>query len=316
MKSYSLPVCLLLVIVVNSCVSYHYYLDVRVGENLGVQKTAYSDERGTVRLDTPFDVDFHDKVVKMTYVSDDVPDSLGFNPEESLDRRFRWFYTYYEYKAVFGSIRDMLPFPCDDHMTKEQQQLFFRGGNVPEGWNGIEMYLLLDDVNKRFADWYADAVFFTMCDIFEPYCTEGQIEVLNTCKADFMGGMQKEKLFMIEPGEFEERLVQIAPDKGFGSIYSDNNEAVDKSYAEVSGIADRFSYSFIYSVRMPGRWYEGNAVDFIDGAPVWKIDAYRLMCDDLVLEAVTRKVNIWAFVLTFAIIAFLLQVFAKLFSKK
>ena len=59
-----------------------------------------------------------------------------------------------------------------------------------------------------------------------------------------------------------------------------------------------------------------NAVDFIDGSPVWKVDGYRLMDEDLVLEATFRTLNIWAFVLTFALILLLLQVFAKLFSKR
>ena len=69
-------------------------------------------------------------------------------------------------------------------------------------------------------------------------------------------------------------------------------------------------------MNMPGIYFEGNAVDFIDGSPVWKVDSYRLMDEDLVLEATFRTLNIWAFVLTFALILLLLQVFAKLFSKR
>ena len=44
--------------------------------------------------------------------------------------------------------------------------------------------------------------------------------------------------------------------------------------------------------------------------------SYRLMDEDLVLEATFRTLNVWAFVLTFALILLLLQVFAKLFSKR
>ena len=66
---------------------------------------------------------------------------------------------------------------------------------------------------------------------------------------------------------------------------------------------------------MPGEYFEGNAVDFIDGLPAWKVDAYRLLAGDLVLEATFRKANIWTFVLTFAVIAAILQAFSKLFDR-
>ena len=62
---------------------------------------------------------------------------------------------------------------------------------------------------------------------------------------------------------------------------------------------------------MPGRYVDGNAENFIDGNSSWKVDAYRLMYGGLVLEATSRKANIWAFILTFAVIAFILQAFSK-----
>ena len=72
----------------------------------------------------------------------------------------------------------------------------------------------------------------------------------------------------------------------------------------------------MYTVNLPGRYVAGNAVDSLGSSPTWKVDAYRLMAGDLMLIATSRQVNLWAFLGTFAAIALLLQVFAKVFAKE
>lgn len=76
-------------------------------------------------------------------------------------------------------------------------------------------------------------------------------------------------------------------------------------------IMDFFETAFVYSVDMPGRYFKGNAVDFIDGNPMWKVDAYRLMNGEVELAATTRKPNVLIFILTFAAIAALLLLFSR-----
>ena len=72
----------------------------------------------------------------------------------------------------------------------------------------------------------------------------------------------------------------------------------------------------MYTVDLPGKYVSGNAVDFVDDCPTWKIDSYRLMTGNLKLFATSRQVNVWAFLVTFAAIVFLLQVFAKVFARE
>lgn len=344
MKYSEVLISLLALVLVNSCASY-YYVATDVDKDMSVcrEVSANSTENNadtrfmpaegwtTSAVTDPFEVDFYDEVLEMevmcraegSEISDlkFTPDSsqLGnplFAPEERIGKRFRWFYTYYDYSARFSSIAESLPLPLDGYMTPEQRKLFFKGQNPAEGWNGIEMYYLLDDVNRKFVEWYSDAVFYTMCDMFEPYCTEAQKAFLERSKAGFIEGVDKDILMFMEPAGFASRLDEMAPEEGFGKIYADNAKLLDAAYEEKAEVISYFEYSFLYRMNMPGRYFEGNAVDFIDGSPVWKVDSYRLMDEDLVLEATFRTLNIWAFVLTFALILLLLQVFAKLFSKR
>ena len=337
-----LLIAMLSVACVNSCTTY-YYIRTDVSRDIDVERYVYVSSADGSFADFPFEtsggwkvsklpesleIDFYDAWESMTheaYRSGRIEDvSLAsedaFNPllrpVESLNKRFRWFYTYYDYNAEFKGLKEMLPLPFDGYITDEQVELFFKGANPPEGWNGVEMYCLLDDINQNFAKWHSDATYFVMCDIFEPYYTKHQIVALDTLKNHFMEGLEREVMFAMKPDEFEDRLAAVLPDSGFGNIYEYNADAIDKAYEKESEIIGCFETSFMYTVNLPGRYMDGNAVDFMDKSPMWKVDAYRLMCGDLKLSATSRQVNVWAFLVTFAVIVLLLQVFAKVFAKE
>lgn len=342
MKTVYRLVVILLMAIINSCTTC-YYVRTDVAKNLDVKRSVYASSADGSSVDFPFvisgrwsisklpepyEIDFYDTKVKMTHEAsssgriEDVSlagkDGLNplLRPSENLDKRFRWFYTYYDYNAEFKGLKDRLPIPFDGYFTDAQLELFFRGTDPPEGWNGVEMYCLLDDINLNFARWHSDATYYVMCGIFKPYCTKQQIVALDTLKYRFMEGKEREIMFAMKPDEFEDRLAAVLPESGFGNIYEDNADAIDQAYEKETEIIGCFETAFMYMVNLPGKYMAGNAVDFLEDCPVWKVDAYRLMSGDLKLIATSRQVNVWAFLVTFAAIALLLQVFAKVFAKE
>jgi len=344
MRTLDIFIVLLAITFASSCSTY-CYIETCFADDMSVRRSVYTDSSSWRTKDLsflppskwkhseisdPFDIDFYDVVHEMNHVSaayaDDIS-SVSFLssteplenpvlcPEETITRRFRWFYTYYDYRAVFRSLNYKLPLSFEGYLTEEQKKLFFTGKNPPEGWNGVEMYCLLDKVNSSFADWYSDVVYLTMCNLFEPYCSDVQIDALYSCKQVFMEETERKLIFAMTPMGFEEILKEIAPHAGFGNIFSENEDELTEKYDEKTEIFSYFSYSFLHRLDMPGKYYDGNATSFIDAEPVWKVDAFRLLDGDLVLMATFRKLNIWVFVLTFSIIILLLQYFSKLFSK-
>lgn len=335
---------ILLLQLVSSCSTY-YYVVTDVDKDVSVKRSVYAessdDGSATVFLspsvwiessvNEPFEVDFYDQTCTMGKVYDsdadiisvlsfqpdsDQKDNPLFKPDEKLDKKFKWFYTYYVYSAVFKSLKERLPLPMDAYLTPQQKTLFFKGQNPPQGWNGIEIYYLLDDVNSKFAEWYSDVVFYVLSDMIRQCCSTYQLSILDDCKESFMKDLDRELIFVMEPDDFTARLSEIYPDAGFEKIYDDNEGMLKAAYEKEAVMISYFGYSFIYTIRMPGKFYDGNAVDFIDGNPSWKIDGFRLMDGDLVLDAVSRKLNLWAFAVTFVLIILLLQVFAKVFAKR
>lgn len=342
MRPLALVAALLLITSANSCTTY-YYITTYVSGDASVERRVHlaSSDGESVefpfdrlsdwtvsQLDKPFIVDFYDTAEKMTHVAVRNGWNIAsvcmqkpgrknplFCPYESLDSRFRWFYTYYDYSALFAGLDEMLPLPFDGYLTDDQLRLFFRGEDPPGGWNGLEMYYLLDDITRNFVSWHSDATYHVLSGIFGPYCNDDQVAVLYSVKDRFMDGVESEALFAMKPDEFEDRLASVAPEAGFGKIYEANQEEIDSAYDREMQIMDCFDASFRFVLKMPGRYIGGNAADFVDGDPAWKVDAYRLMYGDLALEATTRKVNVWAFMLTFAAIVLLLQIFAKVYAK-
>lgn len=342
MKIVYLLEVILFMTIINSCTTY-YYVCTDVAKNLDVKRSVYASSTdgssvdfpfvtsghwSVTKLPEPYDVDFYDAKVKMTHgasssgrigdVSLAGKDTYNplLRPSERLEKRFRWFYTYYDYNAEFKGLKDRLPIPFDGYFTDAQLELFFRGANPPEGWNGVEMYCLLDDINHNFAKWHSDATYCVMYDIFKPYFTNQQMVALDTLKCRFMSGIEREVMFAMKPDEFEDRLAAVLPESGFGNIYEDNADAIDQAYEKETEIIGCFETAFMYSVNLPGKYMAGNAVDSLGSSPTWKVDAYRLMFGDLKLIATSRQVNVWAFLVTFAAIVLLLQVFAKVFARE
>ena len=342
MKIVYLLEVILFMTIINSCTTY-YYVCTDVAKNLDVKRSVYASSTDGSSVDFPFvisgrwsisklpepyEIDFYDTKVKMTHEAsssgriEDVSlagkDTYNplLRPSERLEKRFRWFYTYYDYNAEFKGLKDRLPIPFDGYFTDAQLELFFRGTDPPEGWNGVEMYCLLDDINHNFAKWHSDATYCVMYDIFKPYFTNQQMVALDTLKCRFMSGIEREVMFAMKPDEFEDRLAAVLPESGFGNIYEDNADAIDQAYEKETEIIGCFETAFMYSVNLPGKYMAGNAVDSLGSSPTWKVDAYRLMFGDLKLIATSRQVNVWAFLVTFAAIVLLLQVFAKVFAKE
>ena len=72
-------------------------------------------------------------------------------PQEILEKKFRWFYTYYSYKAIYSELPDKGPVPLDRYFSDEERQIWFRGDeNAFAGWNGIELNNRLDDIENKF----------------------------------------------------------------------------------------------------------------------------------------------------------------------
>ncbi len=348
MKRIPLTFPILVALAASSCSTYYNYMTTDIRKDLSAVRTVYAQADSAYlagntdnspfffRTDTlwttglvgePFAKNFYDETRELnafasanlgsasgnTMIAAD--ESLEGNPllapEESVIKRFRWFYTTYTYKAVYRQITD-LPVPVSEYLDEKEQDIFFRNAASPAGWNGVEMYYLLDDMNSRFAKWYVHCTFKASYDI-----------IYSLASPDMCGRMENfaeenlEKILSSDEDVTPESLCSMLDrhfkTDTFTGLYTENENAADSLYSEKENAINDFEVTLISEIRLPGRLTRANAPAYNDGNPQWKIDGYRLLCGSLTLEASSRTANIWAFAVTFLLLAGILYLLRRRF---
>jgi len=84
----------------------------------------------------------------------------------NLDKKFRWFYTYYTYTETYPKIETKFKTPIDSFMTKEEATYWFTGEpNIFKGMNGIEIREAVGSLEDKYNHWFAKNLWDNEFDI-------------------------------------------------------------------------------------------------------------------------------------------------------
>lgn len=225
-------------------------------------------------------------------------------PREKLQPKFRWFYTYYTYSATYESLAQQLPVPLDFYLTKDEQQILLQGDtDAFEGMNGIEQYNRLDDIAERFEQWYQQCEFKITFDALCEHISDSEdskyTSALPTIREDlFAMAKKKNKLGNITSTLIAELLDKHFKTDFFSAFLSNYDNEVEKRIEDKARLLTLFENSLAFSIAMPGKVIETNATLRDGNSLLWKIDAYRFLAHDYVLQAQSRELNVWALALT------------------
>ena len=242
-------------------------------------------------------------------------------PVERLKKRFRWFYTYYSFSARYKNIADKLPVPLSQYMTKEEQMLWFQGDlSGCKGMTGWELKNKLDEIEKKYNQ-FQTRVFYE-----EVWYAIDYVE-RNSSDTTYLARMNsaKDTLFSIYAKEdekidvdFEEvckMLDNYLKTNHFCKLYEAKKEELEQVSKQKMGYIEIFMRrSFEYELIMPGKIISANtsASDTLS----WDVEAFRFLGNDYILEAQSRTINIWAFVLTFFLGILTVFCFVKIVKMK
>ena len=235
------------------------------------------------------------------------------NPKETLSKKFKWFYTYYSFKAVYGRIFEDLPIPLGKYMTEAEQNSWFQGDfKQLSGWNGYEMAGELEETGQKFWKWYYH-------NVFEIYFN-----------AVYQSVKQHDFIFTSQMSEIKDSIFQLSWEKSkkeedfgianfvvydviimldnffetseFSAFYDANDDEIEK-YAN-SFSTDIFGKLINYELILPGKIIQTNAPIISGDNLKWKADAIRMLPSDYILTAQSRTANIWAFIVTALLVLF------------
>ncbi len=233
--------------------------------------------------------------------------SLGVNsdnpmaaPQESVEKRFRWFYTYYTYTGVFREIADKGPVPLDKFLTKEEQALWFQGDlTTVQGMNGVEMKDVLDGLEKQFQKWYCQSLFEVSYEVVQTTVQESPDKALNsrlTVIKDSIFAAHKDEEF--NPEQLCTYLDEYLQTTHFEKLYQETGAKIEASFNEKCRTTQLFEYLIKYKMVLPGQILSSNTATMEGDALVWQVNAFRLLSGDYTLTAESRVSNTWAFVVT------------------
>jgi len=220
----------------------------------------------------------------------------------ALDTKFRWFYTFYNYRETYPKIITNFEIPLEKYMTKDEAQFWFTGKpNILQGMNGIEIreYVgnLEDDYNKWFAHNNWNAEFKVLIEnydrIIKPPVNKERLILLK----DSIFNSNSKNLPDID---MEKSLNNYFKTKAFSKLWTITNSPLkkfEKDFEEQDFIR-YFKDAFNYKLIMPGKVSQPDNVAIQGDTLIWKLTSYRMIYDDYTIEAQSRKANTWAFVLT------------------
>lgn len=156
----------------------------------------------------------------------------------SLDKRFRWFYTYFTYRETYSAIDLGFSLPIDSFMTSDEARFWFTGTpNLLNGMNGIEIRDFTGTLEDKYTNWFT---------------TNLTLQQSNTPKDS----------------------------TGFNLLFHFSRE------------------SFTYRLTLPGTMHQTENAFLNENIQSGSITAERLLYGDYVIEARSRKANVWAFIVS------------------
>jgi hypothetical protein len=220
------------------------------------------------------------------------------SPKENFKKQYKWFYTYYNFTAVYSNIHSYITIPIDTFLTKDEQKLWFQGDFTAFGnMNGMELKEIMDDIEQKFNQWYYMNIYeecFTVIQSVDgrsgnsPYYS-----ILPTIKNTLS------KNFDTRPEDGIEEVCELL-DKHLSTTYYSqlykNSSLCNTKISLERLIETLFGNELEYELVMPGKLVAANTL--LNDTLQWKVNAIRFIADDYILTAQSRTLNTWAIVIT------------------
>jgi hypothetical protein len=336
MKANKIIICSIIIIVVTSCMSEKYRFVTQVDRDGSCRREIYATVSTTDSISGlfPYDLSFGWEITQTDTIVEEYLSSRNKNnikiskkfgsvdelsanlrcdmifpiPKESIKKRFRWFYTYHTFTAVYPELTEKGRVPMDNYLNKTEQKFYLQGDiSAYKGMSGIELKEKLDDIETRFWEWYFRNVYEENFDI-----------ILQISDTEFRSMLPavKDSLYSMNKKQVDENKSSMSEvctmlDKYFATVYfsnlyAGNRQEMDDVFNERTKLSEELlRYNIQYDLILPGKIMASNTdLQNKDGILTWNINLFRFLSDDYTLVAESRTVNGGAFAVTLLLIGF------------
>ena len=224
--------------------------------------------------------------------------------KHSFEKKIKFFYSYFTYKETYPGMEFPFKTPIENYMSEEEADFWFTGEpNLLQGMNGLEAREYLNELGEKYDKWFARSLWDLQYGIF-------------TSNYDMIKNppVSKEELIHLEDTIFETSFKSSKTMRFMDkiSVCLDNyyNTKVFSEFAETGNTGNTcnensveeifmlmFGDSYAYQLIMPGEIIYTNGINRNDTLN-WRLSSNRMFRGDYVIEAQSRKLNVWLLVLT------------------
>ena len=222
--------------------------------------------------------------------------------KHSLEMKFRWFYTFYTYREIYPKIETKMIIPIEKYLSHSEAMYWFTGEpNIMAGLNGVETREYAGEIETKFRQWFNENTWDAEYKVLlANYDKMKNPPVSKIRLANLMDTIFKAKVNQAEEFKVEHILDDYFKTNAFSTFWKAGNSPMGKYEKDLNeqGFVKYFSKYFTYKLLLPGKITRPNNAVVQGDTLVWKLSAYRMIPADYVIEAQSRKANVWAFILT------------------
>lgn len=224
------------------------------------------------------------------------------NVKHRLKTKFCWFYTYYTYTEIYPKIETGFKIPVEKYLTKDEAMYWLTGQpDIVKGMNGVEMREFAGTIENKFQQWYNENLWTQEFSVLlsnyhllkTPPVSQSELSALQD-------SIFNSKVKQAEDFKMDQILDDFFKTKAFASFWDEKNNPMKKYESELKDAKyiQYFDKEFAYKLILPGKIIQSNNAIVQGDTLIWKLTAYRLTPADYVIEAQSRKANIWAVLIT------------------
>ncbi|MDP2037572.1 MAG: hypothetical protein Q8L04_09340 [Ignavibacteria bacterium] len=222
----------------------------------------------------------------------------------NFEKKFRWFYTYYEYEETYKSYFPFKLIPLKEYLTKEEYQEFLDGDTTKTFKDKLDEY-----AGRNYVEYFLSE-FLKACK---------KHNITDVSQASIVANKQLILEQIDKQGEDIDKLIQFLEktlrSKSLKVVKPEIElliEDIEKKM-EWAGSADG---TYTNQVSLPGVILSTNSKSVKGNTVEWKVDSWRFQFEDLAMRVESRSANVSMFVVTgvvfvLALILLLLPKFKK-----
>ena len=238
-----------------------------------------------------------------------------FSIRSTFEKKNRWFYTYIEYTDTYSSLNRFNALPIENYFTREDYAFIDR---LPAEGKPISKAdsIFLARLNEKIFDVYGARTIF---EELYGHLLKTMQETNVPKKWEDSLSSKKEEIYQkfVETGNDENHELLVAADLLKIPLTPEARSTFLQRSAELENriefVSDAYAGKYHHIIRMPWAVVETNADSVNNQELHWKPPVIKFILNDYTMTARSRKMNIWAMVISGVVIllTFVLFYFRK-----